>query len=106
MVKKTIFCLQKQIKMEFPYWKSIENLFSLEIFNLKDFWKQKMDFLTMGKNFVLDNFNIVLDKKYFVRADGRGIILSFCIHVFIIVLRMYSGLQKNSSFAQFTLQTW
>ena len=27
----------------------------------------------MDKIFVLDNFNIVLDKKYFVRADGRGI---------------------------------
>ena len=32
-----------------------------------------MDFLTLDKTFVLDNFNIVLDKKYFVRADGRGI---------------------------------
>ena len=27
----------------------------------------------MDKIFVLDNLNIVLDKKYFVRADGRGI---------------------------------
>ena len=27
----------------------------------------------MDKNFVLDNFNIVLDKKYFVQADGGGI---------------------------------
>ena len=25
-----------------------------------------MDFLTLDKIFVLDNFNIVLDKKYFV----------------------------------------
>ena len=32
-----------------------------------------MDFLTLDKIFVLDNLNIVLDKKYFVRADGRGI---------------------------------
>ena len=32
-----------------------------------------MDFLTLDKFFVLDNFNIVLDKKYFVPADGRGI---------------------------------
>ena len=31
----------------------------------------------MDKIFVLDNFNIVLDKKYFVRADGRGISLKF-----------------------------
>ena len=27
----------------------------------------------MDKIFVLDNFNIVLDKIYFVRADGQGI---------------------------------
>ena len=26
----------------------------------------------MDNIFVLDNFNIVLDKKYFVWADGRG----------------------------------
>ena len=37
------------------------------------FWKQKRDFLTLDKIFVLDNFNIVLDKKYFVQADRRGI---------------------------------
>ena len=35
-----------------------------------------MDFLTLDKIFDLDNFNIVLDKKYFVRADGRGISLA------------------------------
>ena len=32
-----------------------------------------MDFLTLDKIFVLDNFNIIVDKKYFVQADGRGI---------------------------------
>ena len=31
-----------------------------------------MEFLTLDKNFVLDNFSFVQDKKYFVRADGRG----------------------------------
>ena len=31
-----------------------------------------MDFLTLDKNFVRDNFRFVQDKKYFVRADGRG----------------------------------
>ena len=31
-----------------------------------------MDFLTLDKIFVLDNLNIVLDKKYFVQADGQG----------------------------------
>ena len=35
-------------------------------------WNQKMDFLTLDKTFVLENFNIVLDKKYFVQADGQG----------------------------------
>ena len=39
---------------------------------LTNFGNQKMDFLTLDKIFVLDNLNIVLDKKYFVRADGRG----------------------------------
>ena len=43
------------------------------MFILNDFWKQKMEFLTMDKIFVLENFKIVLDKKYFFRADGRGI---------------------------------
>ena len=32
-----------------------------------------MQFLTLDKNFVLDNFSFVQDKKYFVRAEGRGI---------------------------------
>ena len=36
-----------------------------------------MDFLTMDKIFVLYNFRMVLDKKYFVRADGRGIRAKF-----------------------------
>ena len=38
-----------------------------------DFWKQKMYFLTLDKIFILDNFSFVQDKKYFVRAEGRGI---------------------------------
>ena len=32
-----------------------------------------MDSLTLDKIFVLDNFSFVQNKKYFVRADGRGI---------------------------------
>ena len=59
--------------MKFPDYKSLENLFSSR--NIHDFWKQKIDILTLDKIFVLDNFNIVQDKKYFVRADGRGISL-------------------------------
>ena len=43
---------------------------------LNNFGNQKMDFLTLDKIFVLDNFNIVLDKKYFVRADEQGIWLN------------------------------
>ena len=35
-------------------------------------FESKKYFLTLDKIFVLDNLNIVLDKKYFVRADGRG----------------------------------
>ena len=31
-----------------------------------------MDFLTLDKIFVLDNFSFVQDKKYFVWADGQG----------------------------------
>ena len=42
---------------------------------LSNFGNQKMDFLTLDKIFVLDNLNIVLDKKYFVQADGWGISL-------------------------------
>ena len=42
-------------------------------FVLNDFWKQKMYFLTLDKIFILDNFSFVQDKKYFVRAEGRGI---------------------------------
>ena len=40
---------------------------------LNNLENQKMDFLTLDKIFVLDNLNIVLDKKYFVWAEGRGI---------------------------------
>ena len=32
-----------------------------------------MDFLTLDKIFVLDNFSFVQDKKYFVQADEQGI---------------------------------
>ena len=42
-------------------------------FVLNDFWKQKMYFLTLDKIFILDNFSFVQDKKYFARAEGRGI---------------------------------
>ena len=38
-----------------------------------------MYFLTLDKIFILDNFSFVQDKKYFVRAEGRGISLLFFI---------------------------
>ena len=41
-----------------------------------------MQFLTLDKNFVLDNFSFVQDKKYFVRAEGRGITHIFCTTIF------------------------
>ena len=40
-----------------------------------------MEFLTLDKIFVLDKFNFVQDKKFFVRADGQGrsfILNDFC----------------------------
>ena len=47
---------------------------------LRNFSRAEMDFLAMDKifchgqkNFVQDNLGFVLDKNYFVRAEGRGI---------------------------------
>ena len=47
-----------------------------------------MDFLAMDKIFchgqkifVQDNLGFVLDKNYFVRAEGRGISVIFVCHV-------------------------
>ena len=51
----------------------LSRLFQLGSFILNDFCKQKMDFLTLDKTFVLDNLNFVQDKIFFVQADGRGI---------------------------------
>ena len=51
---------------------------------LNNFGNQKMDFLTLDKIFVLDNLNIVLDKKYFVRADGQGIYLKKVKILFVV----------------------
>ena len=44
-------------------------------FVLNDFLKQKLDFLTLDKIFILDNSSFVQDKRYFVRAEGQGISL-------------------------------
>ena len=75
-VKKSIFCFEKSFKIKFLVERTLKIYFQLEIFIMHGFWKQKIDFLTLDKIFVLDNLNIVLDKKYFVRADGPGIIFS------------------------------
>ena len=53
------------------------------------FWKQKIDFLTLDKIFVLDNLNIVLDRKYFVRADGWGIGFEFELNGFQLSVQEY-----------------
>ena len=57
-------------------------------FVLNDFWKQKMYFLTLDKNFILDNFSFVQDKRYFVWAEGRGIRLQKCV----VLLKVLSTL--------------
>ena len=72
-VKKSIFCFEKSFKIKFLVERTLKIYFQLEIFIMHGFWKQKIDFLTLDKIFVLDNLDIVLDKKYFVWADGRGI---------------------------------
>ena len=62
-----------------------------------------MDILTLDKIFVLDNLNIVLDKKYFVRADGRGIRANFCHKLSVQknvqrkMIAAPSGVQTNAS---------
>ena len=71
-VKKSIFCFEKSFKIKFLVERTLKIYFQLEIFSMPGFWKQKIDFLTLNKIFVQDNLNIVLDKKYFVLADGRG----------------------------------
>ena len=50
---------------------------------MNDFWKQKIDNLSLDKIFVLDNFSFVQDKKYFVQAYGRGIGQKFCSWFFL-----------------------
>ena len=57
-----------------------------------------MDFLTtdkifcLGQNFfVQDNLGFVLDKKYFVRAEGRG------INVFGLPIRLKLFLARKAS---------
>ena len=52
---------------------NFSKLFQSGSFILNDFCKEKMDFLTLDKTFVLDNLNFVQDKKFFVRAYGQGI---------------------------------
>ena len=40
---------------------------------LRNFSREEMECLAMDKNFVQDYLGFVLDKNYFVRAEGRGI---------------------------------
>ena len=71
-VKNSIFSFKINSKWNFLIGRVSKNHFHLQMLILNNFGNQKMDFLTLDKIFVLDNLNIVLDKKYFVRADGRG----------------------------------
>ena len=55
---------------------------------LRNFSRAEMDFLAMDKifchgqkNFVQDNLGFVLDKNYFVRAEGQGISLEIYLYV-------------------------
>ena len=59
--------------MKFLIERTLKIYFQLEILIINVVWKQKMDFLTLDKIFVLDNFKFVQDQKYDVPADGRGI---------------------------------
>ena len=70
--EKLYFLLSKDMQNQYLL---LEIDFQLGNFVLNDFWKQKMYFLTLDKIFILDNFRFVQDKKYFVRAEGRGICL-------------------------------
>ena len=62
-------------KWNFLIGRALKIHFQPEIFILNGFSNQLRDFLILDKIFVLDNLNIVLDKKYFVQADGRSICL-------------------------------
>ena len=75
-LSKTKFC--PTLKIPFFAFKShligraLKIYFQPETFILNDFSNKKIDFLILDKIFVLNNFNIAMDKKYFVWADGRG----------------------------------
>ena len=71
-VKNSIFSFKINSKWNFLIGRVSKNHFHLQMLILNNFGNQKMDFLTLDNIFVLDNLTIVLDKKYFVRADGRG----------------------------------
>ena len=59
-----------------------------------------MDFLTLDKSFVLENLHFILDKKSFVRADGRGISLEIWQETLnaISVVITYKVKRKNIVF--------
>ena len=68
-VKKSIFCFEKSFKIKFLVKRTLKIYFQLEIFIMHGFWKQKIDFLTLDKIFVLDNFNRQMDKAIFSHSD-------------------------------------
>ena len=72
-LKSPFFACKSHLKWNFLIGRALKIYLQLEIFIFNDFWKWKMDFLTLDKILVLDNLNIVPDKKYFVWADEQGI---------------------------------
>ena len=72
--------VKKSFKIKFLVERTLKIYFQLEIFIMHGFWKQKVDFLTLDKIFVLDNLDISLDKKFFV-LDKTKIILIFALSI-------------------------
>ena len=67
MVKKSIFCFEKSFKLKFLIERTLKIYFQLEIFIMNGFRKQKIDFLTLDKISVFDNFNDVMEKNTLCR---------------------------------------
>jgi len=76
-VKESIFFLQKSFKVKLTHWKSLENLSSIRNIHIQWLLKEKIGLFNLGQNFCPGQFQIVLEIKYFVWADGRGICLTF-----------------------------
>ena len=61
-----------KVLTKFTDWENIENSFSPRNIHFEWLLKAEIDFLMLNQIFVLDYFNVALDKKYFVLVDGQG----------------------------------